>query len=238
LIGFTVDIDWAPDEVIADTIELFEKFSVKCTFFSTHHSSVLSDCNRKLFEVAVHPDFSPVLNGSMNKSIFDILDEILDMHPLARGIRTHHLIESIDLLHKYADKKLTYESSMFLPYQENLKPFTLWNGLIRIPFNWEDDVHWSYGYPFDTAEIIDKNDELNIFNFHPIHIYLNTENKFRYYEAKKHYNNPEKLSGLKNREIKGTRDFLVMLLENCRQNKVETLTQYDIAIRHLSKSLI
>jgi hypothetical protein len=176
--------DWAPDEVIADTLALFEKYSVKCTFFSTHHSEVLALSNKRLFEVAVHPDFSPVFNRNSDKSFYDILDDILDIHPNAKGVRTHHLIESIDLLQRYSEKRLTYESSLFLPYYDNLKPFTLWNGLIRIPFNWEDDVHWSYGYSFDTMEFDEKENELHVFNFHPIHIYLNTENKYRYSEAK------------------------------------------------------
>ena len=238
MIGFTADIDWVPDEVISDTISIFEKYSAKCTFFSTHHSEVLTSCNKKLFEVAIHPDYSPVLKGKTSKTIFDILDEILDIHPNAKGVRTHHLIESIDLLDKYASKKLTYDSSMMLPYMESLKPFTLWNGLIRIPFNWEDDVHWSYGYSFDTVEFSSPGDELNVFNFHPIHIFLNTENKYRYYEAKKYLSNPAKLKELKNKEIKGTRDFLIMILEKCSAMNFETHTQYDIAISHLSKSLI
>lgn len=238
MIGFTADIDWAPEEVIHETISIFEKYSAKCTFFSTHHSEVLASCNKKLFEVAVHPDFSRVFGGNSEKSIYDILDEILDIHPNAQGIRTHHLIESIELLDTYAAKKLTYESSILLPYMDNLRPFTLWNGLVRIPFNWEDDVHWSYGYSFDTVEFVQSDDELNIFNFHPIHIYLNTENKYRYYEAKKHYSHPAKLKSLKNNEIKGTRDFLILILEKCREMKYETFTQYDIAMSHLSKSLI
>lgn len=238
MVGFTVDIDWAPEEVIADTLELFEKYRVRCTFFSTHHSETLTSCNRKLFEIAVHPDFSPVFNPGNDKNIYDILDEILDIHPTAKGIRAHHLIESVDLLQKYSDKKLTYESSMLLPYHTNLKPFTLWNGLIRIPFNWEDDVHWSYGNSFDKVEFKDNENDLHVFNFHPIHIYLNTENKFRYYEAKKHYSHPNKLKELRNNEIKGTRDFLIVLLEKCKEMMYETFTQYDIAIRHLSKSLI
>ena len=238
MIGFTADIDWAPEEVIAETISIFEKYSAKCTLFSTHHSDVLTSCNKKLFEIAVHPDFNPVFEGKTSKTVFDILDEILDIHPNAKGLRTHHLIESIDLLDKYAAKKLTYESSMMLPYMTNLRPFTLWNGLIRIPFNWEDDVHWSYGYAFDTFEFESTDDELNVFNFHPIHVYLNTENKFRYYEAKKHFSNPAKLKELRNKEIKGTRDFLIMMLEKCREMNYQTHTQYDIAINHLSKSLI
>ncbi|HEY3249784.1 MAG TPA: hypothetical protein VGK25_01570 [Ignavibacteria bacterium] len=238
MVGFTVDIDWAPEEVIADTLALFEKYSIKCTFFSTHHSEILTLCNKKLFEVAVHPDFSPLFKGTSSKTFSDILDDILDIHPNAKGIRTHHLIESIDLLQRYSEKRLTYDSSMFLPYYDNLKPFTLWNGLIRIPFNWEDDVHWSYGYSFDTFEFNLKEDELQVFNFHPIHIYLNTENKYRYYEAKKYYSNLVKLQELRNNDIKGTRDFLIMMFEKCREVNYETMTQYDIAIRHLSKSLI
>src|SRR4030095_1684373 len=238
MIGFTVDIDWAPEEVIADTLALFEKYSAKCTFFSTHHSEILNLSNQKLFEIAVHPDFSQLLVGNSAKNYLDILDEILDLHPKAKGIRTHHLIESIDLLQRSSEKGVTYESIIFLPYYDNIKPITLWNGLIRIPFNWEDDVHWSYGYSFDSVEFDDNEHELNIFNFHPIHIYLNTENKYRYYEAKKYYKNPAKLFELKNNEIKGTRDFLIMLLEKCKEKKYETFTQYNIAVNHLSKSLL
>jgi hypothetical protein len=38
---FTSDIDWAPEEVIEDTIGLFNKYGVKCTFFCTHPSAVI-----------------------------------------------------------------------------------------------------------------------------------------------------------------------------------------------------
>ena len=38
---FTSDIDWAPEAVIEDTIELFNKYGVKCTFFCTHKSAVI-----------------------------------------------------------------------------------------------------------------------------------------------------------------------------------------------------
>jgi len=238
MISFTCDVDWAIEPVIADTISLFEKYNIRCTFFSTHHSETLTACNKKQFEIAVHPDFSPVFRPGTEKDIYDILDEILDIHPTAKGIRTHNLIESVDLLQKYAEKKLTYESSLLMPYYAKLKPFTLWNGLIRIPFNWEDDVHWSYGYSFESVDFTDNYNDLNVFNFHPIHIYLNTENKFRYYEAKKHFTHINKLKELRNTEIKGTRDYLIALLEKCREMKYETFTQYDIAIRHLSQSLI
>lgn len=37
MILFTSDIDWASDEVIEDTIQLFESNNIKCTFFATQN---------------------------------------------------------------------------------------------------------------------------------------------------------------------------------------------------------
>lgn len=50
MLAFTCDIDWAPEEVIADTLNIFEILGVKCTMFSTHHSLELTKSNRKLFD--------------------------------------------------------------------------------------------------------------------------------------------------------------------------------------------
>lgn len=229
MLAFSCDIDWAPEEVIEDTFNLFELFNVKCTVFSTHHSNIISKSNRNLFEIAIHPNFNDILNGKSNKSFEDVLDEIIEIHPDAKGIRTHTLMQSVVMLQKFADKRLIYESNNFMPYHSDLKPFKLWNGLVRIPYNWEDDVHWAYGYSFDDHKINIDTDGLAVFDFHPIHIFLNTENKYRYNEAKKHYNDSQKLLELRNKEVPGTRDLLIQLLKHCRQNGIETYRLIDIA---------
>lgn len=229
MIAFTCDIDWAPEEVIADTISLFEKYNVKCTFFSTHHSEELSKCNKKLFETAIHPNFNLLLTGSSPKTFDDILDEILDIHPEARGVRSHSMMQSSVILKKFADKNLIYDANHFLPYCKNVKPFKLWTGMVRIPYNWEDDVHWTYGYDFDRSRIDLMDEGLNIFDFHPIHIFINTENKYRYLEAKKFNHDAQKLLEYRNTEIKGTRDLLISLLEHCKDNKILTKTHIEIA---------
>jgi hypothetical protein len=228
MIAFTSDIDWAPEAVIADTIELFEKYQVKCTFFSTHHSAVLASCNRKLFEIAIHPNFNPLLKGRGGMAE-DILSEIMAIHPEAEGIRCHSMLQSTELLQLFAEKKLVYDSNHFLPYHNNLKPYKLWNGLVKIPYNWEDDVHWSYGYDFSDSGMELGGDGLVVFDFHPIHIFLNTENKYRYNEAKKFYNDPAKLLEYRNTEVLGTRDLLVNLLSYCRNNNIITYKQIEIA---------
>lgn len=237
MIAFTCDIDWAPEAVIEDTINLFELFGIKCTFFSTHHSSILVKANKKLFEIGIHPNFNEVLNGNTDKSPNDILDQILDMHPNAKGVRTHTLMQSVGLLQSFADRGLLYESNNLMPYQTGLKVHKLWNGLIRIPYNWEDDVHWSYGYGFEDCKMELDDDELIIFDFHPIHIFINTENKYRYNEAKKHYSDHVKLLEYRNKEVPGTRDLLLYLLKNCKNNNMETYRMADIAYSFLQNNI-
>jgi len=238
MLAFTCDIDWAPEEVIADTLNIFETFGVKCTMFSTHHSLELTKASRQLFEIGIHPNFHPLLRGGSNISYDDILDEILDIHPEAVGVRTHTMMQSIPLLQKFADKKMLYEANTFMPYQYGLKAFKLWNNLVRIPFNWEDDVHWAYGYSFEDAGMEIDTDELVIFDFHPIHIYLNTENKYRYNEAKNYLNDPKKLLDYRNSEVPGTRDLLMNLLKRCKEKELTTHRLKDIAYTCLAEGLL
>ena len=238
MLAFTCDIDWAPEEVIEDTLNLFELFGVKCTFFSTHHSLTLTKSNRKLFEIGIHPNFNQLLKAGSEKSFDDILDEIIDIHPEAVGIRSHTMMQSVVMMQKFADKKLLYESNTIMPYQTGLKPLKLWNNLVRIPFNWEDDVHWAYGYTFEDPKIDIEANELIVMDFHPIHIYLNTENKYRYSEAKNFYNDPKKLLEYRNTEVPGTRDLLITLLKKCKNNKIETFKMKDIAYICLGNFLI
>ncbi len=237
MLAFTCDIDWAPDEVIADTLNLFELFGVKCTFFSTHHSFELAKSDTKLFEIGIHPDFHPLLRGSYSKSYDDILDEILEIHPQAVGVRTHTMMQSIPILQKFAEKNLVYEANTFMPYQYGLKAFKLWNNLVRIPFNWEDDVHWAYGYSFEDARIDIHTDDLVIFDFHPVHIYLNTENKYRYNEAKNFLKDPKMLLSYRNNEVPGTRDLLLNLLKICKEKEIATHKLKDIAYTCLAEGL-
>ena len=238
MIAFTCDIDWASEEIIEDTLNLFELFGVKCTLFSTHHSLQLAKCSRKIFEIGIHPDFTPAINGNSNRTTDDILDEILDIHPEAQGVRCHTLFQNIALLHKFADKNLLYDANNLMPYQINLRPFKLWNKLVRIPYNWEDDVHWAYGYSFDDSRIDLNSEGLLIFDFHPIHIYLNTENKYRYNEAKKYMNNSSKLLEYRNSEVPGTRDLLLNLLKHCKSNDIKTYKLKEIAFDCLQNNFL
>lgn len=223
---FTCDIDWAPEEVIADTLALFEKYNVKCTLFATHKSEVVLKANKDLFEVGIHPNFNFILKGDKvnHDNVDKVLENLISIFPKAKGARSHSMTQGTVILDKFAEYKLRYDVNIFLPYHPDIKPFKLWNGLIRVPYNWEDDVHWKYGYRFSSTRL-KLNESLNILDFHPIHIYLNTENSDRYDNVKKFYQDPAKLKKYKNvSKEPGTRDLLIKLLKKMKKEKIKTAT--------------
>lgn len=214
---FTSDIDWAPEEVIEDTIELFNKYNVKCTFFCTHESSVINTIKKDPnFELGIHPNFLPVLNEKRG-SIDEIMDNILKIVPDAKGVRTHSMVQSTPLLQTFKDYDLKYEANTYLPYWSDIKPTKLWNGLVKLPHNFEDDLHFLFNKSFDNCELNLEDQKFNVFCIHPIHIFLNTESETTYNNARKHYQDSKELIKLRNTKKKGTRDLLIFLLENHRR---------------------
>jgi hypothetical protein len=209
---YTSDIDWAPEEVIHDMLSIFERFNTRCTLFVTHNSEVIRKCNRDLFEVAIHPNFNDIL---FNKALFSAeekIKELLDFYPEAKGVRSHSMTQSSALLNLFRKSGLIYESNQFIPYSKHLEPQILWNGLKRVPYNWEDDMHYLHSKTFDS-DGFDDYSGLRIYDFHPVHVFLNSENEARYMRAKEFYKNTDELKKFKNEERKGTRNLLFTILE-------------------------
>jgi peptidoglycan/xylan/chitin deacetylase (PgdA/CDA1 family) len=211
---FTSDIDWAPEAVIADTIELFNKYNVKCTFFCTHQSAVIDSIKQdKNFELAVHPNFIPLMNQQKG-TINEVIEKVLEIVPNAKGVRSHSLVQSTPLFQVFKDFGFQYEANTNLPYKNEITPYKLWNGLVKVLHNFEDDVHFMYKYPFNDTKINTFTNPLNVFSMHPIHIYLNTDTEQTYNNARTHYQNAEELLKHRNTKTPGTRDMLINLLEN------------------------
>lgn len=228
MIVLTSDIDWAPDEVIAYMLDLFEQYNVRYTLFATHETKEISIRNKNIFEIAIHPNFNPLLEGG-GGSIDKILDDILSIYPDAKGVRSHSMTQSSVILSKFVEKGLLYDATQLEPYGKVSKPFVMWNGLIRIPCNWADDLHSMYGFSFDDSRIEFKDNGLNVLIFHPIHVFLNTESPTRYIAAKKSYHEPKKLLEYRNKKMRGTKDLLVDLLQYIKVNKIQTKTLIQIA---------
>jgi hypothetical protein len=235
MIIFTSDIDWATEEVTAEMLAIFEKYQAKCTLFVTHPSQVLQNCNRNLFEIGIHPNFNALLdnNNPQHKTQDTILDELLSWYPEAKGVRSHCMTQSTPILSKFAKKGLLYDANHFLPYQK-INVFKLWNGMWRIPYNWEDDIHYLYENSFDEIGMKLNNEDLFVFDFHPIHIFLNTDCEQTYIHAKPYYKKTNELKKYINTKKKGAKDILIYLLETIKENQYEQ----DNLIGYLTKEFL
>ncbi len=228
-VALTFDVDWAPEEVLNDTIRILDNYDVKATFFATHSSPILHSLDKKRYEIGLHPNFNNLLSGEQSSNYKQVIRQLLNIYPDSVGIRCHSLLHSSVMLSYFKEIGLLYDSNIFLPYHLGLKPFKSSNGLFRIPYFWEDDVHFEFGYEFELSNL-NMDDDLNVFDFHPIHIFLNTDRVETYNQARSHYQEPTILLSKRNASRLGARDYLLQLLETIKANNVNTILMKDIVI--------
>ena len=84
--------------------------------------------------------------------------------------------------------------------------------MIKVPYFWEDDVHHLFEWDWNVEKIANC-DGLKVFNFHPIHVFLNTENINGYEIVKNQMQNIEYLRSHINDKNYGTYKFLIDLIE-------------------------
>lgn len=215
----TFDIDWACDAVLADCIDQVERAGAPATWFVTHYTPLLNRLREnEKFELGIHPNFNPLLDGK-GSNAEQIIDEILRIVPEAVSVRSHSMVQSsrlVDLLHR---KGLVFECNNFIPEQSGiiLKPWRLWNGMVKIPHFWEDDAECIYKSGATYSSLLER-DGIKVFDFHPIHVYLNTEDLARYDQTRNLHNNAGEL--LKHRfSGVGTRTYLLDLLSAFKNEK-------------------
>lgn len=221
----TFDIDWANDDVLNDTIDLIECYDVAATWFATHETQVLDRLRENpKFEVGIHPNFNFLLEGKHNagRSASEIVQCLMSIVPQAKTVRSHSMTQSSAILNIFKDFGLTHDANHFIPNHSGLelKPWMLWNGLCRVPYSWEDDVHILYEVngiqQRSTLDIaLSASVGLKAFDFHPIHVFLNTESLDRYERTRSLHQSPKEL--IKYRyEGYGTRSRLIELLKLCK----------------------
>lgn len=190
----TLDIDWAPEPVVEIVVEMLSTANVRATFFATHDSPALLRLDPQKFEVGLHPNFNNVTNGDYD----DAVRKLKALYPAATGARSHGLFVSTAILQRYMEHGLKYESNIFMPLHGRLHPVTRFKELISIPFYWSDDKHLSLSDSFSVNDLGLRALGLKVYNFHPMHIFMNTHSDQHYQSYKKHYQNYDALLGCVN----------------------------------------
>lgn len=188
----TLDIDWAPDEVIDEVASILISQRAKATWFVTHQSPALDRLriHSDLFELGLHPNFLPSsTHGNTEDEVFQHMRRIL---PHAIAMRTHSLHQNSRLLAKAVqDFGIQIDASLLLPRAEHLRAHMLHlpgAKLLRIPSFWEDDVEMCTPEPCWDAHSPKLNTQgLKVYNFHPIHVFNNTTSLSGWLEHKNSY---------------------------------------------------
>jgi hypothetical protein len=219
-ISITIDIDWAHDKVLENCVSILDEYKVNVTFFCTHKHNVHIGNNH---ELAIHPNYN------CNESYEETIRKLMKLFPKAKGIRSHGLHVDYKLYPIYKKYGLEYESNYFMYKQANIKPFKMSNDILQIPIFFMDDSHIgrsiNANYKLDQFNL--KNKGRKVFVFHPIHIFLNTNNLKIYLDAKKYYHEPEKLKDFYN-EGEGTCSLFIRLLDYIKLNSMKLYTMDEV----------
>ena len=215
------DIDWAHDDVLNDTIDILRDSGVASTWFVTHDTPLLQQL-RSLHgvELGIHPNFNPLLDGQASNAentAEKVIQKVLHIAPEARAIRSHSLTQSERLADFFRLSGLTHIANFFVPHGCGFetRPFEIWDAMTIVPHCWQDNVALKMTLPFPTYE--ELNSGFHVFDFHPIHVFLNTEHLDRYERTRSLHQNPTEL--IKHRyEGYGTRNQLMELLALARKD--------------------
>lgn len=214
----TFDLDWSPDFVLKDTLDLLEPFDISATFFVTHETRVLERIRQNpKYEIGIHPNFDDLILPGSIKGLVNAdlrISQLKRIFPEAVSIRSHSTTNSSRILSIAKKHGLTHDCNYLIPYtaQIQLKPWKLWNKMIRCPYFFEDDVSLEYGLVFENMKEILAMGGLRIFDFHPIHLYLNTDSLETYEKSRPFHGEESLLKNWRNPK-EGTRDKLIEILK-------------------------
>lgn len=210
------DIDWAHDEVILDCYDLVSKYSAESTWFVTHQTDLLDVfISDKKVELGLHPNFNDLLSGkpgSTPANSSKIIQKSKELVPTATTVRSHSLTQNERLIDQFLENDLKRICNLFIPYRSNMRvlPYYMWSDAIIIPHRFQDNASLRLNEGVPKKDILTTG--LHVFDFHPIHVFLNTESLDRYERTRPLHYNPKEL--IKHRyHGYGTRNRLIELLQ-------------------------
>lgn len=220
-IAITIDVEWAPEPVLRDTLEIIDEYGIEVTLFSTHDDGVEVSNHER----ALHPNYFKFDDDR------SALETITELYPEATGVRSHGLYSYTNLRDHYSAFDIEYESNHMTFLVEGMQPYVMPDGMVQFPIFWMDD-QWLVRHGNDRpewGELITE-DGLYVFDFHPPHVALNTP-ALSYYEANKEniYNEPD-IDEVQSSEH-GVRQMLIDLLEFVESESLETVTLDEQASR-------
>lgn len=165
----TVDLDWASEPAIEETLDFFQERGITPTVFATHRSSRV-ESSLKEIEVGLHPFFHP--DSSHGKTTEEVIEAVLNIPHNVPAFRCHRYAVCNESNKLMVDAGMKIASNICTDL-EIVPPFIDRFGLIQVPIYFEDGGYLWNGYPLvSTFQPVEG--AITVMNIHPMHFALNT----------------------------------------------------------------
>lgn len=177
---FTSDLDWACEDMIRVAVEAHR--GVPLTPFITHESATIGDAYQGK-HIGVHPNFR--VGSTHGEKVKEVIAEMRRLSP-SNFYRCHGFYEDSNVSVAMRENGYRFDSNLALHLQNYVIPLRHQSGSIRFPMTLEDDyLLRESGLDWEKVRSHLAAPGLKVFNFHPVHIALNTPSLEYYNEAKR-----------------------------------------------------
>jgi hypothetical protein len=240
-ICLTIDVDFAPEYMIKNIVDIIDEYDVNATFFATHNSGVLHDLEFEgKYEIGIHPNLSN--NSTQGAGVDEIVCNLKKEYPSSISNRFHKLdyqYSDFSVLKKNGFQsdvsRLLYNSSYVLPsYQSD-------TNLVLLTYIWEDGICENAGFPMDISGIDLHSPGVKIINFHPLNVYLNVSTMYKRLNFLNTINNsnltccPESHAEKYRYDGPGSYNVLKQLLSYARDSKITLRTINELSEAYLNE---
>lgn len=132
--------------------------------------------------------------------------------------RSHALVSSSHITKTLYDCGIRYELNCYIEPCKGICVYPwLFQGVLQVPFFYEDDVYLLANNNNRPQFYLDHSIRMyRVFNFHPIHLFLNSESLERYERIREDYHNFSILKKNVNNMSYGIFDFFKELAESAK----------------------
>lgn len=238
-IYISFDVDWAPDYILNDLLDLIYGKISGCTFFSTHNSEIFYKLPNS-YEVALHPNFNCLLDGKGKASFQEIIEDLIAIYPRSLGYRSHSLTNNTNIQQYFKSKGFIYESNR-LSDAPSRHYYDALEDISHIYIDFTDGQFIKhFASPASTfisklLHAIESYDSVTLM-FHPIHVFLNSCNYSNYLNVKNDMNDYKNVQKNRNSNCTmGVRKVLEEIITYIQSCKINTQSHSFLAQKLASK---
>lgn len=214
----TVDLDWACEPAIEETLDFLKNQKIKPSVFITHRSAAVESYMDEI-EVGLHPYFSP--DSSHGSTIAEVTKHVMDLPHNLAAFRCHRFAICNSSQQAMAEAGMLISSNVCTDL-EIVAPFKDRFGLLEIPIYLEDGGYLWRKHPLQITKAFKEavlGQGTKVIIIHPMHFAINTPHFNYMLDIKKSFSRGEwnKMTQNKLNKLRwkgrGIRDFLVELIE-------------------------